>query len=200
MRASEHDMTTETLIVDMAPCAELVQAVDQCRSAILMRSQVVLDLDGRRDPQPGFCQRWWRASADPESSVMLVVDEALPCAWVEVSAADASQCQLMTSALRDHLATLSTEQLSARLQDWPPPRGAMAALAIGLGHTSPALETAVDRALREGHPARITEAAFAAATARLTAQLPSIKAALLRQADPAARGALARAAEDLTGP
>jgi len=181
----------------MASTADLESAVEQCRIAIMMRTQVVLDQEGRRNPQPDFIQIWWRASVEPQVSLMLIVDEALACAWLEVTDFNSDRRRIMVNALRDHLPTVSSEKLIMLLQRWPLQRGTMAALAIAQEQPSPALLAAVDRALNGTDEALVIEAAFAAATAGLTALLPALERALSQPALTGARGALNRAIEEL---
>jgi hypothetical protein len=195
--ASEQAMNTDTLILEMASTADLESAVEQCRIAIMMRTQVVLDQEGRRNPQPDFIQIWWRASVEPQVSLMLIVDEALACAWLEVTDFDSDRRRIMVNALRDHLPTVSSEKLIMLLQRWPLQRGTMAALAIAQEQPSPALLAAVDLALNGPDEALVIEAAFAAATAGLTAVLPALERALSQPALTGARGALNRAIEEL---
>jgi hypothetical protein len=190
-------MNTDTLILEMASTADLESAVEQCRIAIMMRTQVVLDQEGRRNPQPDFIQIWWRASVEPQVSLMLIVDEALACAWLEVTDFDSDRRRIMVNALRDHLPTVSSEKLIMLLQRWPLQRGTMAALAIAQEQPSPALLAAVDLALNGPDEALVIEAAFAAATAGLTAVLPALERALSQPALTGARGALNRAIEEL---
>lgn len=190
-------MNTDTLILEMASTADLESAVEQCRIAIMMRTQVVLDQEGRRNPQPDFIQIWWRASVEPQVSLMLIVDEALACAWLEVTDLDSDRRRIMVNALRDHLPTVSSEKLIMLLQRWPLQRGTMAALAIAQEQPSPALLAAVDLALNGPDEALVIEAAFAAATAGLTALLPALERALSQPALTGARGALNRAIEEL---
>jgi hypothetical protein len=190
-------MNTDTLILEMASTADLESAVEQCRIAIMMRTQVVLDQEGRRNPQPDFIQIWWRASVEPQVSLMLIVDEALACAWLEVTDLDSDRRRIMVNALRDHLPTVSSEKLIMLLQRWPLQRGTMAALAIAQEQPSPALLAAVDLALNGPDEALVIEAAFAAATAGLTAVLPALERALSQPALTGARGALNRAIEEL---
>jgi hypothetical protein len=190
-------MNTDTLILEMASTADLESAVEQCRIAIMMRTQVVLDQEGRRNPQPEFIQIWWRASVEPQVSLMLIVDEALACAWLEVTDLDSDRRRIMVNALRDHLPTVSSEKLIMLLQRWPLQRGTMAALAIAQEQPSPALLAAVDLALNGPDEALVIEAAFAAATAGLTAVLPALERALSQPALTGARGALNRAIEEL---
>jgi hypothetical protein len=191
------EIFTDTLILEMATTADLESAVEQCRIAIMMRTQVVLDQEGRRNTQPDFTQLWWRASVEPQVSLMLIVDEALHCAWVDVSDFDSDRLQIMVKALRDHLPTVSSEKLIMLLQRWPLQRGTMAALAIAQEQASPELLAAVDRALRESDSALVIEAAFAAATAGLTELLPALERALSQQAPIGAEGALNRAIKEL---
>lgn len=181
----------------MASTADLESAVEQCRIAIMMRTQVVLDQEGRRNPQSDFIQIWWRASVEPQVSLMLIVDEALACAWLEVTDLDSDRRRIMVNALRDHLPTVSSEKLIMLLQRWPLQRGTMAALAIAQEQPSPALLAAVDLALNGPDEALVIEAAFAAATAGLTAVLPALERALSQPALTGARGALNRAIEEL---
>jgi hypothetical protein len=195
--ASEQAMNTDTLILEMASTADLESAVEQCRIAIMMRTQVVLDQEGRRNPQSDFIQIWWRASVEPQVSLMLIVDEALACAWLEVTDLDSDRRRIMVNALRDHLPTVSSEKLIMLLQRWPLQRGTMAALAIAQEQPSPALLAAVDLALNGPDEALVIEAAFAAATAGLTAVLPALERALSQPALTGARGALNRAIEEL---
>jgi hypothetical protein len=195
--ASEQAMNTDTLILEMASTADLESAVEQCRIAIMMRTQVVLDQEGRRNPQPDFIQIWWRASVEPQVSLMLIVDEALACAWLEVTDFNSDRRRIMVNALRDHLPTVSSEKLIMLLQRWPLQRGTMAALAIAQEQPSPALLAAVDLALNGPDEALVIEAAFAAATAGLTAVLPALERALSQPALTGARGALNRAIEEL---
>jgi hypothetical protein len=190
-------MNTDTLILEMASTADLESAVEQCRIAIMMRTQVVLDQEGRRNPQPDFIQIWWRASVEPQVSLMLIVDEALACAWLEVTDFNSDRRRIMVNALRDHLPTVSSEKLIMLLQRWPLQRGTMAALAIAQEQPSPALLAAVDLALNGPDEALVIEAAFAAATAGLTAVLPALERALSQPALTGARGALNRAIEEL---
>jgi len=190
-------MNTDTLILEMASTADLESAVEQCSIAIMMRTQVVLDQEGRRNPQPDFIQIWWRASVEPQVSLMLIVDEALACAWLEVTDLDSDRRRIMVNALRDHLPTVSSEKLIMLLQRWPLQRGTMAALAIAQEQPSPALLAAVDLALNGPDEALVIEAAFAAATAGLTAVLPALERALSQPALTGARGALNRAIEEL---
>ena len=190
-------MNTDTLILELASTADLESAVEQCRIAIMMRTQVVLDQEGRRNPQPDFIQIWWRASVEPQVSLMLIVDEALACAWLEVTDLDSDRRRIMVNALRDHLPTVSSEKLIMLLQRWPLQRGTMAALAIAQEQPSPALLAAVDLALNGPDEALVIEAAFAAATAGLTAVLPALERALSQPALTGARGALNRAIEEL---
>jgi hypothetical protein len=190
-------MNTDTLILEMASTADLESAVEQCRIAIMMRTQVVLDQEGRRNPQSDFTQIWWRASVEPQVSLMLIVDEALACAWLEVTDLDSDRRRIMVNALRDHLPTVSSEKLIMLLQRWPLQRGTMAALAIAQEQPSPALLAAVDLALNGPDEALVIEAAFAAATAGLTAVLPALERALSQPALTGARGALNRAIEEL---
>ena len=190
-------MNTDTLILEMASTADLESAVEQCRIAIMMRTQVVLDQEGRRNPQSDFIQIWWRASVEPQVSLMLIVDEALACAWLEVTDLDSDRRRIMVNALRDHLPTVSSEKLIMLLQRWPLQRGTMAALAIAQEQPSPALLAAVDLALNGPDEALVIEAAFAAATAGLTAVLPALERALSQPALTGARGALNRAIEEL---
>ena len=181
----------------MASSADLESAVEQCRIAIMMRTQVVLDQEGRRNPQADFIQIWWRASVEPQVSLMLIVDEALACAWLEVTDFDSDRRRIMVNALRDHLPTVSSEKLIMLLQRCPLQRGTMAALAIAQEQPSPALLAAVDRALNGPDEALVIEAAFAAATAGLTAVQPALERALSQPALSGARGALNRAIEEL---
>jgi len=192
-------MTTDILVLQQLGAVKLEQAMEEARTVVLMRCKLVLDQGGRREPQPGFVQTWWRSRVSAEVSVMLVVDDALPCAWVEVTDSDDAQRVCMVAALKDHLAVVPPRQLAVNASAWPPKKGALAALAISRDSSErETLVEAVRRALRDGSPEVKVEAAFATATAALGQLRDELRHAKTSEPPGAARDAIARALDLLS--
>lgn len=189
-------MATDVIVLERQGLAALEKALEEARTVVLMRCKLVLDQGGSRQPQPDFSQRWWRASATPGVSVMLVVDEALPCAWLEVTDDDEARRRCTVGALRDHMPAIEPSDLAAQAAQPRPPKGALAALAISREAAFRSdLSEAVRRALKSDDESLKVEAAFAAATVKMSELRGDLERALDGEPQGRVRASIQRALE-----